>query len=85
MLQGFLGIKFSPLILDAMLSVPQDQVAHEMSGVSPCCLDKQKLKKKKNLINFCKLSDYFPAVRSKRLDEATTPGADALALAAHRS
>lgn len=40
-------------------------------------------KRKKNLINFYKLSDYFLFVKSKRLDEAPTAGANALALGRH--
>lgn len=52
-----------------------------------CRFDKQKFgrnKTQKHLINFCKLSDYAFAVRSRRRDEATTPGANVLTLGVHK-
>lgn len=51
-----------------------------------CDFDKQNFflgGREKNLINFYKLSDYFLFVKSKRLDEAPTAGANALALGRH--
>lgn len=81
----FPGIKFIPLPFRGKHSVCLG--SGRVSGMSLSHFDKQKFEKKKklkHLINFCKLSDYAFAVRSMRLDEATTPGANVLALGAHK-
>lgn len=61
-------------------------LCHQFLACRCLALIKKSLKKTttKHLINFCKLSDYAFAVRSRRLDEATTPGANMLALGTHK-